>query len=100
MPGHYDDKKKTKAQKLATKRIVKKKVVKGIEDAVKPIRTGIAKTIGVHPKSNKVGLAVRKTKTAINKLQTPKKFRKIGGKNIPDYSWDVEKIWKQGKGGS
>jgi hypothetical protein len=92
---------KEKAQNLAKKRIRNKQVVKGIKDAVKPIRTAIGKTVGAVPNSNKqVGKAVRKTKTIINNLQKPKKFRKIGGKNIPDYSWDIEKIWKQGTGGS
>ena len=75
MPGHYDDKKKTKAQKLATKRIVKKKVVKGIKDAVKPIRTAIGKTVGAVPNSNKVGKAVRKIKTNLKTKTTAAKKR-------------------------
>ena len=48
MPGHYDDKKKTKAQKLASKRIVKKKVkakVTAVKTAVKKGLTSSLKSV-------------------------------------------------------
>ena len=42
----------------------------------------------------------KKIKSVIENLQKPKKFRTVNGKQVADYSWDIEKIWKQGKGGS